>query len=83
MTVRFAANLAALIAVLCPPLGVFLMDGCSCNLLLNLILTSLFYLPGLVHAWCVIFNVAALEEEINNAGIGAQPIAVVVVQERH
>ena len=32
------------------PLGVFLETGCDCNLLINILLTLLGYLPGSIHA---------------------------------
>lgn len=46
--------LRILIAILLPPLGVFLQVGLSKTLLLNIILTLLGYIPGIVHAVWVI-----------------------------
>lgn len=44
-------ELLALIAtILLPPLGVALKKGLSTDFWINLILTLLFYVPGLVHA---------------------------------
>lgn len=43
-----------ILTVLLPPLGVFLHDGISTQLLLNILLTLLGYFPGLVHAIYVI-----------------------------
>lgn len=44
-------ELLALIAtVLLPPLGVALKKGLSTDFWINLVLTLLFYVPGLVHA---------------------------------
>ncbi|PCG99515.1 Proteolipid membrane potential modulator [Penicillium occitanis (nom. inval.)] len=34
-----------------PPLGVFLISGCSADLLINILLTILGYLPGHIHAF--------------------------------
>ncbi|KAF8461273.1 hypothetical protein BDZ91DRAFT_625554, partial [Kalaharituber pfeilii] len=33
-----------------PPLGVFLEKGCDSDLFINIILTILGYLPGIIHA---------------------------------
>lgn len=47
--------LLIIIAILIPPLAVGLKDGIGFHLLLNIILTILFYLPGLLHAlWIVL-----------------------------
>ena len=44
-------ELLALIAtILLPPLGVALKKGLSTDFWINLVLTLLFYVPGLVHA---------------------------------
>jgi uncharacterized membrane protein YqaE (UPF0057 family) len=42
--------LRVLLAVLFPPLGVFLRVGFTIHLLVNVLLTLLGYIPGLVHA---------------------------------
>lgn len=39
-----------LLAVLLPPFAVYLKDGGRGHFWLNIVLTLLFYLPGLVHA---------------------------------
>lgn len=46
--------LRLLIAVLLPPVGVALTTGFDMRLLLNILLTFLGYIPGLVHAVFVI-----------------------------
>ncbi|TFK76540.1 plasma membrane proteolipid 3 [Pluteus cervinus] len=43
-------------AVLLPPLGVFLEVGCSGQFFLNIVLTILGYIPGIVHALYIIFR---------------------------
>lgn len=43
-----------LLSVLIPPLGVFLQEGLGTQFWLNLILTLLGYIPGLVHAVWII-----------------------------
>ena len=48
---------ALVFALLFPPVSVFLMRGCSCALLLNILLTLLAYIPGMIHAfWVVLKN---------------------------
>lgn len=43
-----------IIAILLPPLGVFLQVGFSGHFWLNILLTILGYIPGIVHAVWVI-----------------------------
>ncbi|PKY03863.1 putative stress response RCI peptide [Aspergillus campestris IBT 28561] len=40
-----------LITIFIPPLGVFLISGCSADLLINILLTCLGYFPGHIHAF--------------------------------
>jgi len=46
--------LKVLIAILLPPLGVFLTVGIGLHFWLNIVLTLLGYIPGLVHAIWII-----------------------------
>ncbi|KAK4994313.1 plasma membrane proteolipid Pmp3 [Elasticomyces elasticus] len=39
-----------IIAIILPPLGVFLERGCGADLLINILLTVLGYIPGIIHA---------------------------------
>lgn len=41
-------------AIIFPPLGVFLELGCTGALFLNIILTILGYIPGIIHAVYII-----------------------------
>jgi uncharacterized membrane protein YqaE (UPF0057 family) len=42
-------------AIFFPPLGVFLQTGFSGQLLLNILLTLLGYIPGIIHAvWIIL-----------------------------
>ncbi|KAI9489584.1 plasma membrane proteolipid 3 [Zychaea mexicana] len=43
-----------LFAILLPPLGVFFERGCTCDLLINVALTCLGYIPGIIHALYII-----------------------------
>jgi len=47
--------LRILIAILLPPLGVFLQVGLGLHFWLNILLTILGYIPGIIHAvWVII-----------------------------
>ena len=52
----FMKLIAALLAILFPPLGVLLVGASATTFVINLILTLLFYIPGLLHAWFVILS---------------------------
>ncbi|CAI5758977.1 unnamed protein product [Candida verbasci] len=43
-------------AIILPPLGVFLERGCSSSFFLNIILTILGYIPGIIHAFPIIHS---------------------------
>ncbi|KAE8232513.1 hypothetical protein CF326_g2458 [Tilletia indica] len=48
MAVRSSDVLIILIAILLPPAAVGIQTGCSCDLLINILLTLLGYIPGCV-----------------------------------
>ena len=48
--------LLIIIAILLPPLAAFLLVGFSLHFFLNIVLTLLGYVPGLVHALWLIFT---------------------------
>ncbi len=44
-----------IVAILLPPLGVFLQEGLGKHFWINVLLTILGYIPGIVHAlWVII-----------------------------
>ncbi|KAF4124314.1 hydrophobic protein, partial [Geosmithia morbida] len=43
-------------AIILPPVGVFLEKGCGIDLLINIALTILGFIPGLIHALYIIFK---------------------------
>lgn len=45
-----------IIAIILPPLGVFLERGCASSFWINIILTILGYIPGIIHALYVILK---------------------------
>jgi len=48
--------LLVIIAILLPPLAVGLKDGLGFHLVLSIILTLLFYVPGLLHALWILLR---------------------------
>lgn len=64
--------LRILIAILLPPLGVFLQVGIGKHFWINILLTLLGYIPGIVHAvWVIAKNsckkFAAMKDRAQNA----------------
>ncbi|ATI44051.1 YqaE/Pmp3 family membrane protein (plasmid) [Pacificitalea manganoxidans] len=45
-----------IIAILLPPLGVFLQEGLGKHFWINIILTILGYVPGIIHAIYIIIK---------------------------
>ncbi|CDO53241.1 similar to Saccharomyces cerevisiae YDR276C PMP3 Small plasma membrane protein related to a family of plant polypeptides that are overexpressed under high salt concentration or low temperature [Geotrichum candidum] len=45
-----------ILAIILPPLGVFLERGCNSDLLINVLLTCLGWFPGIIHALYIIFK---------------------------
>ncbi|ETI20570.1 plasma membrane proteolipid 3 [Cladophialophora carrionii CBS 160.54] len=39
-----------ILAIVLPPLGVFLERGCNADFFINILLTILGYIPGIIHA---------------------------------
>jgi uncharacterized membrane protein YqaE (UPF0057 family) len=50
MSISSADLLRVVLSVLLPPLGVFLQEGLGTQFWINVLLTLLGYIPGLVHA---------------------------------
>ncbi|KAI2640151.1 hypothetical protein GGS21DRAFT_487895 [Xylaria nigripes] len=48
-----------ILAIILPPLGVFFERGCGADLLINILLTLLGYIPGIIHALYVPFAVSS------------------------
>jgi len=60
-----------IVAVIFPPLAVGILDGCSCSLLIDVILTILGWLPGVIYAFYVICRDGGRLG--SGAGASAQP----------
>ncbi|KAJ7031563.1 hypothetical protein C8F04DRAFT_693031, partial [Mycena alexandri] len=56
-TMAFTASdiLKIIAAVILPPLGVFLERGCGTDLLINVLLTILGFIPGIIHGMFLLF----------------------------
>ncbi|KAG6888951.1 hypothetical protein C0995_004806 [Termitomyces sp. Mi166 len=57
-----------LIAILFPPAAAAIVTGCSCDLLINICLTILGYLPGSIHAFWLIYKKIQAEEQYGSGG---------------
>ncbi|KAH9000796.1 hypothetical protein EDB86DRAFT_2902856 [Lactarius hatsudake] len=87
MSVRASDVCLILVAIIFPPAAAAFVTGCSCDLLINICLTLLGYLPGHIHAFWLIYRRMKAEEiygrgryiYIGNGafepGPGVQPIA--------
>ncbi|KAG8775993.1 hypothetical protein FRC12_001137 [Ceratobasidium sp. 428] len=57
-----------LVTILFPPAAVAIMSGCSCDLLINIALTILGYIPGHIHAFYLIWRRMEAEEKYGAGG---------------
>ncbi|KAF2126853.1 UPF0057-domain-containing protein [Dothidotthia symphoricarpi CBS 119687] len=48
--------LKIILAIFLPPLGVFLERGCGADFFINILLTVLGYIPGIIHALYIILK---------------------------
>ncbi|KAI6122578.1 hypothetical protein EDD17DRAFT_103461 [Pisolithus thermaeus] len=53
---RGSTILLIIVAIIFPPAAVAYMTGCSCDLLINVLLTILGYIPGHLHAFWLIYK---------------------------
>ncbi|PWY97487.1 phosphatidylserine decarboxylase [Testicularia cyperi] len=56
-----------LVALIFPPAAVAFITGCSCDLMINILLTVLGYLPGHIHAFWLIYKKMKAEERYGDA----------------
>ncbi|KAJ7853733.1 hypothetical protein B0H13DRAFT_2082363 [Mycena leptocephala] len=54
--------LLIIVAILFPPAAAAFITGCSCDLLINILLTILGYIPGHIHAFWLIYRRMKAEE---------------------
>ncbi|KAK9764584.1 plasma membrane proteolipid Pmp3 [Basidiobolus ranarum] len=56
MALTFSDIFKFIFAVIFPPLGVLLERGCGVDLLINIGLTLLGFIPGIIHAFYIILK---------------------------
>ncbi|KAJ6571827.1 hypothetical protein B0H19DRAFT_1131442 [Mycena capillaripes] len=56
------------VAILFPPAAAAFITGCSCDLLINILLTVLGYIPGHIHAFWLIYKKMKAEERYGAGG---------------
>ncbi|XP_006463865.1 hypothetical protein AGABI2DRAFT_194553 [Agaricus bisporus var. bisporus H97] len=57
-----------LVAIIFPPAAALIITGCSCDFLINVLLTCLGYLPGHIHAFWLIYKKMQAEERFGHDG---------------
>ncbi|KAI0292903.1 UPF0057-domain-containing protein [Russula brevipes] len=62
MSLRASDVCLILVAIIFPPAAVAFIAGCSCDLLINICLTILGYIPGHIHAFWLIYRRMKAEE---------------------
>ncbi|KAH7413672.1 hypothetical protein DE146DRAFT_638304 [Phaeosphaeria sp. MPI-PUGE-AT-0046c] len=62
-----------LVTIFIPPLGVFFVAGCSMDLLINILLTLLGYLPGHVHAFYLEYVYMKRRDERRSGVVDTRP----------
>ncbi|KAJ7853742.1 hypothetical protein B0H13DRAFT_1200479 [Mycena leptocephala] len=60
--------LLILVAILCPPIATFLISGCGCDLLIDICLSILGYLPGHIYCFWLIYRKVEAEERFGEGG---------------
>ncbi|WVQ78148.1 hypothetical protein IAT38_000229 [Cryptococcus sp. DSM 104549] len=68
MPVRGSDIILILVAILFPPAAAAMIAGCSCDLLINILLTILGYIPGHIHAFWLIYKRIKAEESFGAGG---------------
>ncbi|WVQ71436.1 hypothetical protein IAR50_000973 [Cryptococcus sp. DSM 104548] len=68
MPVKGSDIIIILVAILFPPAAAAMITGCSCDLLINILLTVLGYLPGHIHAFWLIYKRIKAEEAYGHGG---------------
>ncbi|WVO16971.1 hypothetical protein L204_104657 [Cryptococcus depauperatus] len=68
MPVRGSDIVLIIVAIIFPPAAAAFITGCSCDLLINILLTILGYLPGHIHAFWLIYKRIKAEESYGHGG---------------
>ncbi|KAH7135463.1 hypothetical protein B0J11DRAFT_547385 [Dendryphion nanum] len=65
--------LLIIITIFIPPIGVFLVAGCGVDLLINILLTCLGYIPGHIHAFYLEYVFFKRRDEVRAGIYNANP----------
>lgn len=52
------------LALFIPPIPVFMKTGCGVDLLINIVLWCLGWIPGVIHAWWIISKVSTEKDMV-------------------
>jgi len=66
--VRASDVILIIVTILFPPAAAAIVTGCSCDLLINILLTMLGYFPGHIHAFWLIYRKMQAEERYGSGG---------------
>ncbi|PPQ73718.1 hypothetical protein CVT26_010849 [Gymnopilus dilepis] len=66
--VKSSDVLLIIVAIIFPPAAAAFITGCSCDLLINILLTILGYIPGHIHAFWLIYKKMQAEERYGRGG---------------
>ncbi|KZS97093.1 UPF0057-domain-containing protein [Sistotremastrum niveocremeum HHB9708] len=66
--VKSSDILLIIVAIIFPPAAAAFITGCSCDLLINILLTILGYIPGHIHAFWLIYKKIHAEEKYGRGG---------------
>ncbi|KAI7219922.1 hypothetical protein KC333_g2694 [Hortaea werneckii] len=68
-----SALILVIIAIFLPPVAVFIISGCGADLLINICLTILGFLPGHVHAFYLIYVYYHKQEQASMGTYDSRP----------
>jgi len=66
--VRTSDVILVIVAIIFPPAAAGMVTGCSCDLVISVCLTILGFVPGLLHAFWLIYKKMQAEEQYGNGG---------------
>ncbi|CAA7267705.1 unnamed protein product [Cyclocybe aegerita] len=66
--VKLSDVILIIVAIIFPPAAAAFVTGCSCDLLINILLTILGYIPGHIHAFWLIYKKTQAEECYGQGG---------------
>ncbi|TKA29495.1 hypothetical protein B0A50_03508 [Salinomyces thailandicus] len=72
-----SALVLVIIAIFLPPVAVFIIAGCGADVLVNICLTLLGYLPGHIHAFYLMYVYYNKKEQAANGVYDSRPAPAV------